>query len=123
MKHLILIALLFLSVSLFGQEVITQPEPAKFKILEFLGDINMLNVILLAFATFAGGLWYMGREKIRQVGELFMAAYEYTDDKRLSPEERADLFNKFMALIGKYVPTQSEPQQKKGIIKKIFKKG
>ena len=122
MKKAIFILILLIPVITFGQEPITQPDPGKFKLLEFLGDINMLNVILLGFATFAGGLWYMGREKMKQIGELFLAAYEYTDDKRLCPEERADLINRFMAIIGKYVPVKPE-EPKKGIIKKIFKKG
>lgn len=71
------------------------------KIFGFLKDINALNIVLIAFGTFASGLWFRSRTKLKQIGELFLKAYEYTDDKKLSDEERSDLINRFLELIGK----------------------
>lgn len=78
---------------------------------DFLGEINALNIAMIAFALFAGGIWYKGREKLRQIGELFLAAHEYTDDKRLSRTEREDLMRRFMELIGRPVaPSTEQPE-------------
>ena len=86
-----------------GSETTQQPTVEKKggKIFGFLKDINALNIALIAFGTFAGGLWFKTRLKLKQIGELFLKAYEYTDDKKLSDEERADLINRFLQLFGK----------------------
>ena len=82
-------------------EQVQEVKPTKNKIFGFLKDINALNIILIGFGTFAGGLWYKGRTKLKQLADLFQKAYEYTDDKRLSEEERMDLLNKVLELLGK----------------------
>ena len=79
-------------------------KPAKAKIFGFLKDINALNIILIGFGTFAGGLWIRGRTKLKQLADIFQKAYEYTDDKKLSEEEREDLLNRFLELLGKTKP-------------------
>ena len=79
----------------------------------FLGDIDGFNIALLAFAAFFGGLWAMGRNKIKMIGELFLKAYEYTDDKRLSKAERQDLMQRFLAIIGKTVNNTTVVDKKK----------
>jgi hypothetical protein len=111
MKNLVLlmiVALMFVSIGIVGQvdtsSVVlpgTEEIPAKVKMFQFLKEINPLNIVLLAISIFAGGLWAMGRNKMKQVGELFLKAYEYTDDKHLSAEERRDLIQRFMCIIGK----------------------
>ena len=65
-----------------------------------LGD-ELLNVILFIITTLFSGLWLIARNKLKQVGELFLKAYEYTDDNKLSEAERTDLINRFKALVGK----------------------
>lgn len=82
----------------------SQPLKEKVKLKEILGvlkDFDVINLILVAIAVFAGSLYAMGRSKVKQVGELFMKAYDYTDDKRLSKEEREDLINRFLTIVGK----------------------
>jgi hypothetical protein len=92
---------------------------------EFLGEINALNMALIAFTIFAGGIWYKGREKLKQLGELFLAAHEYTDDKRLCKEEREDLMRRFFQLIGKPVaapPIENKVEEPPVDVKKRDKK-
>lgn len=86
------------------------------KIFGFLKDINALNIALIAFGTFAGGLWAMGRSKMKQIGEIFLKAYDYTDDKKLTAEERNDLIQRFLAIMGKSSIVQDE--NKRFILKK-----
>jgi hypothetical protein len=67
-----------------------------------LGDnLDIIAMVLLLFTTIFGGLWIKVRSKIKQIGELFLAAYEYTDDKKLDKEEREDLKRKFLEIISK----------------------
>jgi hypothetical protein len=67
-----------------------------------LGDnLDIIAMILLLFTTVFGGLWIKVRSKIKQIGELFLAAYKYTDDKKLDKEEREDLKRKFLEIISK----------------------
>lgn len=80
------------------------------EVISFFEDINIITIAMIAVATFAGGLWFRGREKLRQLGELFLAAHEYTDDKRLSNEEREDLIRRFFEIIGKSKPLPSSPE-------------
>lgn len=84
-----------------GTEQVQEVKQTKNKIFGFLKDINALNIVLIGFGTFAGGLWFKGRTKLKQLADLFQKAYEYTDDKRLSEEERIDLLNRFLELLGK----------------------
>lgn len=70
----------------------------------FLGDffndnVDIIAIALLIFTTLFGGLWLMLRNKLRQIGELFLKAYEYTDDKKLDEDERADLKRRFLEII------------------------
>ncbi len=94
------------STQVTAQNASTDQEikPTKSKIFGFLKDINALNIILIGFGTFAGGLWMKGRSKLKQLADLFQKAYDYTDDKRLSEEERTDLLNRFLQLLGKGKP-------------------
>lgn len=67
-----------------------------------LGDnLDIITMVLLLVTTIFGGLWIKVRSKIKQIGELFLAAYEYTDDKKLDKEEREDLKRKFLEIISK----------------------
>lgn len=101
MKKILLFMLIIFPVLVFSQDMPEQIPTTWDKLSGFLSDINLFNIALIAFATFAGGLWAMGRNKIKQVGELFLKAYEYTDDKRLSKQERQDLMQRFMEIIGR----------------------
>lgn len=75
-------------------------------IFEYLKELNYLNIALLAFSIFAGSIWIQGRNKLKQIGELFIKAYEFTDDKCLSAVEREELLQRFLAILGKApVPT------------------
>ena len=86
-----------------SSETIQTPTPEKkgSKIFGFLKDINALNIAIVAFGLFAGKKFLTMRNKLKQIGDLFLKAYEYTDDKKLSDEERTDLINRFLQLIGK----------------------
>jgi hypothetical protein len=64
-------------------------------------NLDIIAMVLLLFTTVFGGLWIKVRSKIKQIGELFLAAYEYTDDKKLDKEEREDLKKRFLEIITK----------------------
>ena len=83
------------------QSEIQTVKPAKNKIFGFLKDINALNIALISFGIFGGGLWFRSRQKLRLIGELFLKIYDYTDDKKLSEEERIDVLNRFLEIIGR----------------------
>jgi hypothetical protein len=53
------------------------------------------------FTTIFGALWGKVRSKVKSIGELFLKAYEYTDDKKLDPEEREDLKRRFLEILNK----------------------
>jgi hypothetical protein len=100
----LVVMLVFITVQAFAQVA----APGAFetvsggnKVFGFLKEINALNLALIAFATFAGGMWAMGRSKLKLISDLFLKAYEYTDDKRLSAEERSDLIQTFLCIIGR----------------------
>jgi len=107
----LVICLVSISIQAIAQEVV----PVQNKIFGFLNDVNVLNIALLAFATFAGGMWALGRSKMKQIGELFLKAYEYTDDKRLSAEERSDLIRRFFQLLGKPLPPENTESGKNNV--------
>jgi hypothetical protein len=71
-------------------------------ILDLFGDnIDIVAVVLLLFTSIFGTLWIKLRSKIKSIGELFLKAYEYTDDKKLDPEEREDLKRRFLEILNK----------------------
>ena len=112
MKRLIIILFLMIPVIIVAQDTL-QTDPSFWdKTKGFFSDIDGFNVILIAFATFFGGLWALGRQKMKQIGELFLKAYEYTDDKRLSKAERQDLMQRFLAIIGKSAVNGQVTKQK-----------
>ena len=102
-----LVMLLLISMAAVGQVVSPEPEAAgKDKLFNFFRDIDGLNIILLIVSTFFGGLWWMIRSKLKQVGELFIKVYEYTDEnsagkKKLTQEERADIVARVLAIFAK----------------------
>lgn len=72
----------------------------------FMGDLfnenlDIIAIVLLLFTTIFGALWGKVRSKIKSIGELFLKAYEYTDDKKLDPEEREDLKRRFLEILNK----------------------
>lgn len=103
----LVVMLLCVSVLAIGQVV--DPEPAlssKEKIFGFFKDIDGLNILLIVLSTFFGGAWWMIRTKLKQVGELFIKVYEYTDEssagkKKLTQEERADIVARVLAIFAK----------------------
>jgi len=69
---------------------------------DLLGNnLDVIGVVLLIFTTLFGGLWLVARNKLKEIGELFLKAYEYTDDKKLDPDERADLKERFLKIFTK----------------------
>lgn len=102
-----LVMLLMVSMAAVGQVVSPEPEVAgKDKLLNFFKDIDGLNIILMILSTFFGGLWWMIRSKLKQVGELFIKVYEYTDEnsagkKKLTQEERADIVARVLSIFAK----------------------
>lgn len=102
-----LVMLLMVSMAAVGQVVSPEPEVAgKEKLLNFFKDIDGLNIILMILSTFFGGLWWMIRSKLKQVGELFIKVYEYTDEnsagkKKLTQEERADIVARVLSIFAK----------------------
>ena len=102
-----LVILLMVSMAAFGQAVSPEPElPIKDKLLNFWEDIDGLNIALMLLSTFFGGLWWMIRSKLKQIGELFIKVYEYTDEesagrKKLTQEERADIVARVLAIFAK----------------------
>jgi hypothetical protein len=103
------------SIQAIAQDTVTSTTEVftKSKIFDFLKEVNPLNIALLAISIFAGGLWAMGRNKLKQISDLFEKAYEYTDDKRLSQEERADLMQRFLQIIGKSTAVNTDSKNKK----------
>lgn len=103
----LVVMLLCVSVLAIGQVV--DPEPAlssKEKIFGFFKDIDGLNILLIVLSTFFGGAWWMIRTKLKQVGELFIKVYEYTDEssagkKKLTQEERADIVGRVLAIFAR----------------------
>jgi hypothetical protein len=72
----------------------------------FMGDLfnenlDVIAIVLLLFTTIFGALWGKVRSKVKSIGELFLKAYEYTDDKKLDPEEREDLKRRFLEILNK----------------------
>lgn len=102
-----LVMLLMVSMAAVGQVVSPGPEaPMKDKLLNFWEDIDGLNIALMLLSTFFGGLWWMIRSKLKQIGELFIKVYEYTDEesagrKKLTQEERADIVARVLAIFAK----------------------
>jgi hypothetical protein len=71
----------------------------------FLGEnADIIAIVLLVFTSLFGGLWLKLRTKIKQIGELFLKAYEYTDDKKLDQQERDDLKKRFLEVISRASP-------------------
>lgn len=107
----LVVMLLCVSVLAIGQVV--DPEPAlssKEKIFGFFKDIDGLNILLIVLSTFFGGAWWMIRTKLKQVGELFIKVYEYTDEssagkKKLTQEERADIVARVLAIFARSTVT------------------
>lgn len=107
----LVVMLLCVSVLAIGQVV--DPEPAlssKEKIFGFFKDIDGLNILLIVLSTFFGGAWWMIRTKLKQVGELFIKVYEYTDEssagkKKLTQEERADIVARVLAIFSRSTVT------------------
>lgn len=107
----LVVMLLCVSVLAIGQVV--DPEPAlssKEKIFGFFKDIDGLNILLIVLSTFFGGAWWMIRTKLKQVGELFIKVYEYTDEssagkKKLTQEERADIVSRVLAIFARSTVT------------------
>lgn len=96
-KRLFLLVMgLLLSTLVFAEE-----PKSKLNIMKLLGNLDAINLVLAGVALFLGTLFYKGREKLRQTGELFLKAYEYTDDHVLTPIERFELKNRFLELMGK----------------------
>lgn len=102
---------LLLSISVQAIAQMASPEAVqsigtKDKIFALLEDINALNIVLVIVATFFGGAWYKGREKIRQVSDLLEKVYEYTDEhseskRKFSPREMKDIVQRVLAILGK----------------------
>lgn len=107
----LVVMLLCVSVLAIGQVV--DPEPAlssKEKIFGFFKDIDGLNILLIVLSTFFGGAWWMIRTKLKQVGELFIKVYEYTDEssagkKKLTQDERADIVARVLAIFARSTVT------------------
>ena len=95
--------------SVVHQAATVAAQSPKVGILDFFKEINALNIVLLALSLFAGSIWRQGRTKLKEVGDLFLKAYEFTDDKRLSDAERAELLNRFLVILGKAVPAPQTP--------------
>lgn len=102
-----LVILLMVSMAAVGQAVSPEPElQIKDKLLNFWEDIDGLNIALMLLSTFFGGLWWIIRSKLKQIGELFIKVYEYTDEesagrKKLTQEERADIVGRVLAIFAK----------------------
>lgn len=69
---------------------------------------TVVNLVLGLFSIAFGGLWFNGRKKLKQISDIFDKAYKYTDDKRLSEDERKDLWQRFLSIIGKSKSNQLE---------------
>jgi len=107
----LVVMLLCVSVLAIGQVV--DPEPAlssKEKIFGFFKDIDGLNIILLIFATFAGGMWGLLRMKLKQLSDFFLELYVSTDEsspggKKVIYEEREKIVSRLLAILNKSTVT------------------
>jgi hypothetical protein len=101
MKRIIVMTVLIvLSVAVFAQEV----EPnVKLGVFDFIRNADWLNVGLVALFTLGLTAPYIlkARQKLKQVAELLLLIYEFTDDKVLDKKERAAIIDQFLVIIGK----------------------
>jgi hypothetical protein len=104
-KIVVMTVLLVLSVAVFAQE----PEP-KLDLIALVKNPNWINILLAVVSTVFAGYFVFTRIKLKQAGEFFLMAYEYTDDKVLDKVERQNLLNQFLVIIGK---RKAEVAQKK----------
>lgn len=103
----LIVILLSISATAIAQAV--DPEPtltAKEKIFGFVKDIDGLNILLMILSTFFGGMWWLVRSKLKQIGELFIKVYEYTDEKsdgrkKLTHDERNDIVSRVLSIFSK----------------------
>ena len=114
------VALLCVSVMAIGQVIDPEPVSTKDRILDFIQEIDGLNILLIVLSTFFGGLWWMIRSKLKQIGELFIQVYEYTDEssagrRKLTQEERADIIARVVAIFAKSTVGIDKKKLKKSV--------
>lgn len=69
---------------------------------DFFGEnMDVIGIVLLVITTLLGGLWFTARSKLKEISDLFLKAWEYTDDKKLDPTEREDLKKLFLKILTK----------------------
>jgi hypothetical protein len=98
-KIVVMTLLLVLSVAVFAQG--TEP---KLDVFDFIKNMDWVNVVLVAIFSIGGIVTkyaITGRTKLKEVGELLILIYQYTDDKVLSKKEREDLWDHILVIIGK----------------------
>ncbi|MFW6272160.1 MAG: hypothetical protein ACOC2U_00055 [bacterium] len=67
-----------------------------------IGNMDYIDLIVAAVFVLFGGYVALMRVKLKQIGELFLKAHEYTDDKKLDESERKDLVRRFFKIITKW---------------------
>lgn len=77
---------------------------------KLIRNMEPINLVFVGIALFFGTWWKLGRNKIKQLGELALKFHEYTDDKVLDKKERADLLRRVFQLIGK-APASPPPKK------------
>ena len=94
--------ILFLMILVaFSIPVIAQETAPKLDLIDFLKNMDWINIALVFAFSLAGGFLMKARTKLKQVSELLMMAYEFTDDKVLDKEERKKLINQVLLILGK----------------------
>lgn len=99
-----------------AQQEQTQPEGANgFKtVFNLIKNMDILNFAFIGVAMFFGTWWKFGRIKLKQIGELALKAYDFTDDKILTDAERKELITDLLQLIGKpKTPPKLPPRNKR----------
>ncbi len=121
MKHLVLMLVMMVAFTMQAKPILAKADIGSIEMMQVDSDqaivqnavvaeapaeengwlSQAINFILLIVSTIFTGLWLKVRSKIKDVGELFLMAHEYTDDNKLSETERTNLINKFYKIIGK----------------------
>jgi len=106
MKRAVIVMLLLILVPVFSGICTETAAPA---VEESSISLKWVNFGLVVFSLVAGGMWLKARAKIKELGELFLKIYEFTDPKseggkKFSKNETKDLEERIFQLIGKKAP-------------------
>lgn len=118
-RVLFTVLFLVLSVVVFAQEA--EPKLDLVDLIRNMDWINVALVIILSIGGIVGKYALTARTKLKQVSELFAMAYEFTDDKVLDKDERKQLIDQFLLIIGKKQAVEISEKVQEEVKRKRYK--